>query len=91
MSQELKDFRGKITPETDRVIEARSRALNIDRSEVVRNVLHTWAMAQIHEASLMHHLLRAEGLVGIAEGIAGRERDSAGHRRESQGMRGNGS
>jgi hypothetical protein len=81
MSVELKDYRGRITAETDCALEALSRATGQDRQEIVRGILHEWAAKQIHAASVMHRLLQAEGLGGIDGGIAG----NAG---ESQGMRG---
>lgn len=81
MSVELKDYRGRITAETDCALEALSRATGQDRQEIVRGILHEWAAKQIHAASVMHRLLQAEGLGGIDGGVPG----NAG---ESQGMRG---
>lgn len=80
MSADLKDFRGKITAETDCVLEAQSRVTGVDRSEIVRNLLHKWALERIEEARLLHQQLQAQGVGGIVEGIAG-------NRGESQGMR----
>ena len=82
MSVELKDYRGRITAETDCALEALSRATGQDRQEIVRGILHEWAAKQIHAASVMHKLLQAEGLGGIDGGTAG----NAG---ASEGMRGN--
>lgn len=56
MSAELKDFRGKITPETDAVLEAINRVEGRDKSEIAREVLHEWATRQIHVASLVTRL-----------------------------------
>lgn len=78
MSAELHDYRGRITPETHCALEAISRATGQDRQEIVRELLHKWAVEQIHAASVMHRLLQAEGLGGIVEGIEGSPRDSAG-------------
>lgn len=78
MGIELKDFRAKVTPETDAVLEGISRATGQDRAEVARAVLHEWAMKQIHAASVTHRLLLAEGLAGIDGGTQG-------HRRECKG------
>jgi len=83
MSVELKDYRGRITAETDCVLEARSRATGRDRQEIVREILHAWALEEIHASSVLDHLLRAEGLGGTGGGIAG-------NLRESEGARGNG-
>lgn len=81
MSAELKDFRARITPEADCALEAMSRATAKDRQEIARDVLHEWALLQIHAASVMHRLLLAEGLSGIDGGIAG-------HAGASEGLQG---
>ena len=78
MSIELTDFRGKITPETHAALEAVSRATGKDRSEIVREHMHVWAMEQIHGASLLHSLLKAQGLAGIDGGVSGNRRESKG-------------
>ena len=80
MSVELKDFRGRITPEADCVLEAEARATGRDRQEIVREILHDWAAQRIHGASVLHKLLLAEGLSGIADGTAGKMRESQGGR-----------
>lgn len=46
MSLPLIDFRGKITHETDAVLEALHQACGRDRSEIVREVLADWAAAR---------------------------------------------
>ena len=78
MGIELKDFRGKVTPETDAVLEGISRATGQDRSEVARYVLHEWALKQIHAASVTHRLLQSEGLSGIDGGTPGNRRECKG-------------
>ena len=78
MGVELKDYRGRITPETDCALEAIARATGQDRQVIVREILHRWAQEQIHAASVMHRLLQAEGLPGIAGGIGGNARESEG-------------
>lgn len=78
MGVELKDYRGRITPETDCALEAIARATGRDRQEIAREVLHKWAVEQIHAATVMDKLLRAEGMAGIGGGIAGNVRDSEG-------------
>lgn len=65
---DLKDFRGKVTPETDAVLEAMNRVTGRDRSEIAREVLHKWASEQIHLAIVIDQRLRAEGLRSLAEG-----------------------
>jgi hypothetical protein len=78
MSIPLIDFRGKITHETDAVLEALHRSTGKDRSEIVREVLALWAESKVHEASLIDLHLKREGLRGIAGGIAGSVRESEG-------------
>lgn len=68
MSIELKDFRGKITPETDAVLEAINRTTGKDKSEIAREILHKWASEQIDVASVLDTLLRREGISGIGGG-----------------------
>lgn len=74
MATPLKDFRGKITTETDCVLEALTRVSGKERSELVRDVLHDWAQERIREHSVLEKLLRAEGLAGASEGIEGNRR-----------------
>jgi len=78
MSLPLVDFRGKITHETDAVLEALHQATGRDRSEIVRDVLAEWAVLKIHEASLIDQRLKREGLRGIDGGIAGSVRECEG-------------
>lgn len=61
MSAELKDFRGKITAETDAVLEALNRAEGRDKSEIAREALHEWAVKKIHAASLITQLSKPKG------------------------------
>lgn len=72
---ELKDFRGKITAEADVVLEAQSRSTGKERQEIVRQVLHDWALQQITAHSVLTKLLAAEGLAGESQGISGSRGD----------------
>lgn len=90
MACELKDFRGKITLESDCVLEAESRASGKERQEIVREILHDWAVRRIGGASVLHRLLRAEGLPGIAEGVSGSLGECRGSLGESRGLPGSG-
>jgi hypothetical protein len=65
VSLELKDFRGKITVEADSMLEAINRCTGKDKSEIVRDILHKWAMEQINVARVADQLLRREGAAGI--------------------------
>ena len=68
MSLPLIDLRAKVTPEADAVLEAIQRATGKDKSEVVRDVLHKWAMNEIHAASVLQSILQREGLSGASGG-----------------------
>lgn len=68
MSIPLIDLRAKVTPEADAVLEAVQRATGKDKSEVVRDVLHKWAMNEIHAASVLQSILQREGLSGATGG-----------------------
>lgn len=68
MSLDLKDLRAKITVEADCAIEAVSRVRGVDRSEIVREVMHRWALQQIETCRVMHNLMRSEGAVGARAG-----------------------
>ena len=68
MSLPLIDLRAKVTPEADAVLEAVHRATGKDKSEVVRDVLHKWAMNEIHAASVLQSILQREGLSGASGG-----------------------
>lgn len=65
---DLRDFRGKITPETGCVLDAISRVTGRDRSEVVREVLHRWALEEIEKQTVLAGLLDAEGLTAGPRG-----------------------
>lgn len=80
MSLDLKDFRGRISAETDCVLEAESRSTGRERQEIVREILHAWALSRIHGATVLHNLLRAEGLRGIEGGTPGSVREREGPR-----------
>ena len=75
MSEPLKDLRAKVTPETSAVLEGIHRATGQDISEIVRGVLHVWASEKIAELSMVHKMLQAEGLPGIAQGKSGNRGD----------------
>lgn len=69
MSAELHDFRCKISPETDAVLEALSRSTGKDRCELAREVLHRWAAQEIESAKLIHRMLAREGGTGALHGL----------------------
>lgn len=71
MSLELRDFRGKLTPETACALEAEARATGKQQQEIARSILHEWAVNRVHAASVLHALLHAEGLDGEPAGAPG--------------------
>lgn len=83
MSLELKDFRGRITVETDCVLEALCKTTKKDKAEIAREWLHEKAMEQVHIASLVQANLIREGLCAASQiGRAGPE-GGTGKSRES--------
>lgn len=72
MSIPLVDFRGKVTPETDAVLEAVSRATGRDRSEIARDWMHKIALQEISASIQLHSILKREGLLAAHEGGSGK-------------------
>lgn len=72
MSLPLIDLRAKVTVEADAVLEAIQRSTGKDKSEVVRDVLHKWAMAEIHASTVLHSILKREGISAANAGTSGR-------------------
>ena len=72
MSIPLIDLRAKISAEADAVLEAVQRATGKDKSEIVRDVLHKWAVAEIHGANVLQGILQREGLEAPSRGVTGK-------------------
>ena len=72
MSIPLIDFRGKITAETDAVLEAIQRSTGRDKSEIAREWMHRIALKEINASIELHKILRREGLSGAVEGSQGK-------------------
>jgi len=62
LALELKDFRGKLTPESHAVVMAYAEAHGLDASEVVRDIVAEWARKQRHVAELTSRNLTREGI-----------------------------
>ena len=71
MSTELKDFRGKITAETDLALNAEAIAFDRDKSEILREVMHAWALKKNHEHKVWGNLAGPKGVSGAVEGGRG--------------------
>ena len=68
---ELHDLRAKITVEADAALDVFSRVTGKDRSEIVRDIIHRWALEQVEISSLLQSRLRAEGLDASGQGAPG--------------------
>lgn len=68
MAAELRDLRAKVTAETHCALEAEALVTGRDRSEIVREILHEWALGQMEKATVLDRLLRAEGVAGKESG-----------------------
>lgn len=71
MSADLIDLRTKITVEAHCAVSAEARMQGVDRAEIVRDVLHNWALKRIHGASLLSSCLRAKGIEQVTSGQGG--------------------
>ena len=71
MAIPLIDFRGKVTPETDAVLESIQRTTGRDKSEIAREWMHRIAMKEIHASIELHKILKREGITMSDEGAAG--------------------
>lgn len=68
---ELVDLRAKITDESDAVLAAMAQAKRCTKAEVVRDVLHEWALVRMREAKILTAQARFKGDVRAAEGTEG--------------------
>lgn len=72
MSIPMVDFRCKVTPEIDSLLEARHRITGLDKSEIAREVLQKWAVSEIHTAMMVYSELKSKGILGDYEGVLGK-------------------
>lgn len=70
MSLDLKDFRGRITPETHCMLEARAQVTGKEKQEIVRDILHEWASCEIKTARIAQRYLQLEGVAGTDDASA---------------------
>lgn len=60
------------------MLEARAQVTGRERQEIVRDILHDWAVREIRTASIAHRYMLAEGLEGIDDGGSGKSREGQG-------------
>ena len=72
MSIPLVDFRCKVTPEIDSLLEAKHRITGLDKSEIARDVLQKWAVAEIHVVMMVYDELESKGILGDYKGATGK-------------------
>lgn len=72
MAAELIDVRGKVTLFGDCALTAHARAHDMDKSEVVREVVEAWARKQAHAASMLAACMKAKGVTAADAGIVGK-------------------
>lgn len=83
MPAELRELRARITVEADAALDAVARGSGLDRSEIVRDVLHKWALQQIATMTLLDARLKAEGITAAPE-----RRESGGRKRRAASQAG---
>lgn len=67
MAADLRQLKGLITAEADVMIKAIAEATDQTESEVIRDVLHQWALRQWRICSVAKAFGEAEGLTVAAE------------------------
>lgn len=73
MSEELQDLRAKITIEAKLALDAASEITGMEVSELVRNILHRWAIQQRLIGKLLDKKWKAQGLTGSYAGMTGKD------------------
>ena|SRR6185437_1072359 len=61
MSLPLKDLRTAVPDTTDVWLEIESRAIGVDKAQVVREVLNEWAKGKAHAFKVAYRKLQANG------------------------------
>lgn len=76
MAADFRQFKGNITVEADVMIDAIAEVTGKDRGEVVRDVLHEWALLQIRITTVARRRLKAEVLTGSDEVPSGTDEET---------------
>jgi hypothetical protein len=76
MAAELFDLRAKVTALGHCALAAHCRAHDIDKSELVRDIVEVWARRQAHGASMLASCMKAKGVTAADAGIVGNPGES---------------
>ena len=69
MSLPVKDYRGGITPLSHAVLSSIAEANGMEMQELVRDVLHKFALKQVRACSLIQRALKANGIAMERDGV----------------------
>lgn len=69
MSLPVKDYRGGITPLSHAVLSSIAEANGMEMQELVRDVLHKFALKQVRACSLIQRSLKANGITPERNGV----------------------
>jgi len=69
VSLPVKDYRGGITPISHAVLTAIAEANGMELQELVRDVLHKFALKQVRACSLIQKALKGNGLDADCDGV----------------------
>ncbi len=72
MSDDLVDFRCKITPETATWLQAAATARRSSMSEVAREEFHRIAQERLHESIIAARMMVGKGYTGAVQGLTGK-------------------
>lgn len=72
MAAELFDLRGKVTAFGHCALSAECRANDVDKSELIRDIVEQWARKKYHAATLLQSCMTAKGVTAADAGIVGR-------------------
>lgn len=75
MAEDYRQAKVNLTVQTDAVLDTVAKVRGQDRGEIIREVMHKWALEYCDISTLLQRRLKAEGLEGSLEGPAGTGRD----------------
>jgi hypothetical protein len=87
--EDMVDFRTKLPRRCHSVLFAKAQATGRDMQELAREIVAAWAENELHAATVMHRVLRDEGVLGESPGISrGTVGESGGIHRGTRGSDG---